>query len=362
MPEPTTLAVVTTIQPPTQSMRALAGALTGHNGRLIVVGDKKGPASYELEGVDFWPLERQLTSGFRLASCLPVGHYGRKNVGYLAAISAGAVFIYETDDDNAPLPGWRIRDQFVKAAKALQRCDSDDGRWVNVYRYFTRENIWPRGLPLDEIGSAPALGLEDSEARWAPVQQGLVNGSPDVDAIWRLTQDRPLEFDGCGSVYLGPGNWCPFNTQSTWWWPAAYPLMYVPSHCSFRMCDIWRGFVAQRCLWELGAGLCFHGPEVVQDRNQHNLMRDFEDEIPGYHFNKGFGTLLKRLSLRPGPDEVTTNMRRCYEALVGDGRFPREELALVDAWLGDLAGRWSAVGSDGVDVRLPRTAPLSYDS
>jgi hypothetical protein len=100
----------------------------------------------------------------------------------------------------------------------------------------------------------------------------------------------------------------------------------------------------------------------VQDRNQHNLMRDFEDEIPGYHFNKGFGTLLKRLSLRPGPDEVTTNMRRCYEALVGDGRFPREELALVDAWLGDLAGRWSAVGSDGVDVRLPRTAPLSYDS
>jgi hypothetical protein len=332
-------AVLTTIQPPTQSVRALVKRLACEKTPLIVIGDKKGPVDYPLEGVDFWPLQRQLKSGFRLASCLPVGHYSRKNVGYLAAISQKAPCIYETDDDNAPLPDWCPREESVQAAKVIERSDAEHGRWVNVYRYFTDENIWPRGLPLDEIGSVPPLGNDDTKVRWAPVQQGLVNGSPDVDAIWRLTKDRPLDFERSASVCLDPGNWCPFNTQSTWWWPAAYPLMYVPSHCPFRMCDIWRSFVAQRCLWELGAGLCFHGPEVVQERNVHNLFRDFEDEIPGYRFNKRFASVLSRLHLCPGPEGVTQNLRRCYGALVADGRFPPEELKLVDAWLHDLVSR-----------------------
>ena len=247
--------VITTIQPPTGSMRALASRLAVQNGRLIVVGDKKGPTSYELDGVDFWPLERQLASEFQLASQLPVGHYGRKNLGYLIAILHGATCIYETDDDNAPLAAWRPREESVKMTRTVGSPHNVDRRWVNVYRYFSNENVWPRGLPLDEIGSAPPLGNDASKIRWAPIQQALVNGSPDVDAIWRLTQDRPLDFEQHASVYLAPGNWCPFNTQSTWFWPAAYPLLYVPCHCPFRMCDIWRSFVAQRCLWELGGSM-----------------------------------------------------------------------------------------------------------
>jgi hypothetical protein len=267
---------------------------------------------------------------------LPLGHYSRKNVGYLAAIAGGASCIYETDDDNAPLPEWRPRAESVPHTKVVAKCKADESRWVNIYRYYSEENIWPRGLPLDEIGPIPPVMTEAPDTRWSPVQQGLVDGSPDVDAIWRLTQDRPFVFQQNGSVYLEPGNWCPFNTQSTWWWPAAFPLLYVPSHCPFRMCDIWRSFVAQRCVWELGAGLCFHGSEVVQERNQHNLMRDFEDEIAGYRLNKRFASILSGLKLRPGRTEVAGNLRVCYEALVADGRFPADELALVDAWLADL--------------------------
>ena len=46
------------------------------------------------------------------------------------------------------------------------------------------------------------------------------------------------------------------------------------------MTDIWRSFVAQRIAWANGWAILFHEPTVWQDRNEHNLMRDFRDESP----------------------------------------------------------------------------------
>lgn len=345
----TLFAVITTIQPPTPAVHGLSRKLRGSSGVLVVAGDKKGPVDYclppdESVPVHFLSLQQQMDSPFSLAAILPTGHYCRKNIGYLHAIAEGAGCIYETDDDNAPLPSWEPRGEFVAGAVTIspdQKPHEGGSSWVNVYRYFSREHIWPRGLPLDAIrDDVPPLDGQSSGAsgapQWSPVQQGLVNGSPDVDAIWRLTLDRPFEFEQAPSVFLPSGYWCPFNTQSTWWWPVAYPLLYVPSYCSFRMCDIWKSFVAQRCLWEMGAGITFHAPEVVQDRNPHDLMRDFTDELPGYHRNRELIAVLDSLVLAKGPDAVASNLRACYDALCRHGFFPEKELALVDAWLADL--------------------------
>src|SRR5690349_12685506 len=107
--------VVTTIQAPTPPMRRLAERLRGVGAPLIVVGDKKGPASFDLPGVRFVPLSEQLDLPFDLARLLPTGHYVRKNLGYLLAIQSGAIAIYETDDDNAPLDRWRPRTIQVQA-------------------------------------------------------------------------------------------------------------------------------------------------------------------------------------------------------------------------------------------------------
>lgn len=350
----TLFAVITTIQPPTQAVHELGRKLRGSSGVLVVAGDKKGPMDYPLPSEDgssvhFLSLQKQIDSAFSLASILPTGHYCRKNIGYLHAIAQGAGCIYETDDDNAPLPSWEPRGEFVAGAVSISP-DPDHNAggssWVNVYRYFSSEHIWPRGLPLDAIRDAvPLLAGRKADGtgapQWSPVQQGLVNGSPDVDAVWRLTLDRPFAFDQSPSVFLPPGYWCPFNTQSTWWWPAAYPLLYVPSYCSFRMCDIWKSFVAQRCLWEMGAGVTFHAPEVVQDRNPHDLMRDFTDELPGYQRNRELIAVLAGLPLDKGPDAVGSNLLACYAALCRQGFFPEKELVLVEAWMADL----KAIGS-----------------
>lgn len=326
-------AVLTTIQEPTPSVMSLVKRLSQNGGKLVVAGDRKGPASFDLEGVEFLSLAAQLESDFDLARKLTTGHYARKNIGYLAAIKQHASCIYETDDDNAPLDNWEPRAETVGAVAVRER------GWVNVYRLFSEARIWPRGFPLaalsDSFLSLPSLA-EETTAVEAPIQQGLVNNSPDVDAIWRLVMDRPFDFEGGPSVLLPRGAWCPFNTQSTWWFPVAYPLLYLPSYCSFRMTDIWRSFIAQRCLWELDLGVVFHAPEVVQQRNEHNLMHDLEDEIPGYLGNKKLVAILEALSLSKGPDVVGANLLRCYEALVEAGIFDAKEPSLLNCWLGDL--------------------------
>jgi hypothetical protein len=86
----------------------------------------------------------------------------------------------------------------------------------------------------------------------------------------------------------------------------------------------------------MGYGIVFHGPDVVQGRNEHDLMRDFRDEIPGYLRNKEMASVLEDLSLQGGLDDPGHNLRRCYEALVAKEFVPREELGLLDAWLNDI--------------------------
>jgi hypothetical protein len=314
-------------------MRQLAKVVQASGGKLVVVGDKKGPTSYALRGVELVTLDQQLQLPFSLARLLPVGHYVRKNLGYLLAISRQAPCLYETDDDNAPTSSWQPRTLEINAIPV------PGPGWRNVYRYFSSEYVWPRGFPLEELTAPrawkPRTGSTPKPAR-SPVQQGLADGNPDVDAAWRLLLTRDIRFKRKPALVLARGAWCPFNSQNTWWWPAAYPLLYLPSFCTFRMTDIWRSFVAQRCLWEMGTGLAFHSPDVVQDRNEHNLLRDFQDEVPGYLNNARICHILDSLKLESGPQSAAGNLRRCYEALVGESIFPERELPLIEAWLADL--------------------------
>jgi hypothetical protein len=332
--------VLTTIQEPTACVRRLAARLQRVGAGLIVVGDRKGPACFDLPGARFWPLLEQRRLPFRLARLLPEGHYTRKNLGYLLALREGAACMYETDDDNRPGPTWKPRRLRVAAQPASPR------PWLNVYRAFTHQHVWPRGFPLEQLQNpettVPATSAEDGDAApvtvTAPIQQGLADLAPDVDAVWRLVFGQEVWFEAGPSLLLPPGTWCPFNSQSTWWWPVAYPLLYLPSFCSFRMTDIWRSFVAQRCLWALGHGLVFHGPEAIQERNPHRLLGDLADETAGYLNNQKIVDCLAGLELASGAAAVADNLRRCYEALIGAGVLPARERPLVDAWIDDVRG------------------------
>ena len=310
-------------------LRSIAHECASRSIPFIVVGDRKSPEKFIIDGCDFYSMERQTSLPFELAKIAPEGHYSRKNLGYLIAMKQGVRQIQETDDDNIPLPAFWDESFDMTKGRSI-----DDGGWVNVYKYFSKQNIWPRGFPLEYVNHESRAMVKNVEYE-APIQQGLADDNPDVDAVYRLVSKLPLVFEKEEPLFLYRNTWCPFNSQNTRWYEKAFPLLYLPSYCSFRMTDIWRSFVAQRISWECGWAILFHNATVRQVRNDHNLLKDFEDEIPGYLNNARICDGLQKLVLHKGEEYIFDNMKVCYEYLINIGVVAEQELKLLKAWIDD---------------------------
>lgn len=324
--------VITTINYPTRAIAEIVQSAPKLDAHVILIGDQKSPSNFSQPGATYLDLAAQRDTGFKYAQLAPATHYARKNVGYLIAIRSGATIIIETDDDNIPQEDfWHPRRSTVKA-KLLKGSD-----WVNTYAYYSDKHIWPRGLPLRFINQEPpAWGdLIDCEV-YCPIQQGLADGNPDVDAIYRFVLPLPITFAKRQPIAL-LGAWCPFNSQNTTFWREAFPLLYLPYYCSFRMTDIWRSLIAQRIAYLNGWGLLFHSATVFQDRNEHELLKDFEEEIAGYLYNERIRDALQRIDLPGGVGSVPNALRLAYRELVSLQVVGKAELSLVEAWLEDLA-------------------------
>jgi len=297
---------------------------------FILIGDTKSPQDLQLPGCDYYSIERQKSFTFKLGDLLPYNHYSRKNLGYLAAMAKGAEVIIETDDDNWPMKEfWKARDKEVNAHYI------QESGWVNVYKYFSETNIWPRGFPLEHLKDK-LPSLENQIQITCPIQQGLADQNPDVDAIYRLILPLPVDFNKSSNIALGVNSICPFNSQNTSWFNEAFMLMYLPSYCSFRMTDIWRSFVAQRVAWTCGWPILFHNSTVWQERNDHRIINDFEDEISGYINNSKIYLALKNLDLNGGIENIPTNMKLCYQKLVELKLINIAELELLNQWITDV--------------------------
>lgn len=328
---PHTALVVTSISGPNPALLMLAEGCRLHNIQMIVIGDTRSPPDFHIPGVDFYDLAAQRASGLAYSAICPERHYARKNIGYLLACRAGAELIIETDDDNLPKPEfWEARERFQILESA------GETGWLNIYRHFSDTNIWPRGFPLAAIRRPPSH-LAPPANHDCPIQQGLADGNPDVDAVYRLTLPLPVNFAKRAPLALKEGAWCPFNSQNTTWFRDAFPLMYLPATCSFRMTDIWRSFVAQRLAWESGWSVMFHHATVSQDRNGHDLMQDFAEEIPGYLHNPAIAEALDSMVLDKGTSDINKNLRACYGLLLQMGLVAELELQLLDAWLEDIS-------------------------
>lgn len=328
-----TAVVITSVAAPNKAMNEIANGCIANGMQFIVIGDVPSPEDFHIEGCVFYSLAMQTKSEFQFAKLCPTRHYARKNIGYLVAMSQKSDIIVETDDDNIPMKAfWNDRQLKHKA-----RIVTNAG-WVNMYSYFTKNLIWPRGFDLKSINKE-VLAFESLPVREleCPIQQGLADDNPDVDAIYRLIMPLPVTFNGDRRVMLGEGSWCPFNSQNTTWWPRAYPLMYLPAYCSFRMTDIWRSFIAQRIAAANGWGILFHEATVRQERNEHDLMKDFRDEVPGYLNNEAIVAALESLPIRQGLANIPDNMRMCYAKMVEMKLTSQDELKLLDAWLSDVA-------------------------
>lgn len=319
--------VITSIYPPSDAVISFS-KIKDYN--VIVVGDKKTPKNWVCNGVNYYSVEMQQGLGFKLEKILPYNHYCRKMVGYLKAIQDGADIIVDTDDDNIPNEDWVFPEFFGEFNTISENCG-----FVNIYQAFTKKKIWPRGLPLDLITKIFDFNsIAKKQSVNIGIWQGLADEDPDVDAIYRLTDNTPCYFDKNEPIVLGNGTLCPFNTQNTAIRKELFSLLYLPITVTFRFTDILRGFIAQPIMWKYGFRLGFIEANVVQKRNIHDFMKDFESEIPMYLSARNVVDIVKN-SLR---DKVSIheNLFLAYDSLVKENIVKEDELRGLEAWLNDI--------------------------
>ena len=319
--------VITSIFEPTEAVTAFA-KLQDHS--LIVVGDKKSPAGWQCDNVDYLSVDKQNELDFNIRPLLPYNHYCRKMLGYLHAMKQGADIIIDTDDDNIPKANW-VFPPLTGRFDAIK----EDAGFVNIYELYTDQHIWPRGLPLNHIRKHGQVAQHLTTADCnVGIWQGLADEDPDVDAIYRLTSDEPCYFKERGPVVLKKNSLVPFNTQNTLVRKELFPLLYLPTFVTFRFTDILKGLVAQPIMWLYGYELGFTDATVVQKRNPHDYFKDFVSEIPMYE------NIERVIDITTGAisagKSIGVNLYNTYEALLQKGIVIPDELKVLEAWLKDM--------------------------
>ncbi len=318
--------IITSIFEPTEAVVKFAAK---KEYKLIVVGDKKTPKEWHSPNVEFISIEQQDNSEFELSKSMPYNHYCRKMFGYLHAIKHGAEIIIDTDDDNIPNSNWGFPDFNNK----FSFIPEDSGQ-INIYELYTNQKIWPRGFPLrliaEETIQKNKVTQKDSNVG---VWQGLADEDPDVDAIYRLTSNEICNFNYYPPIVLGANTICPFNSQNTAFRKELFPLLYLPTFVTFRFTDILRGLVAQPIMWLHGFQLGFTNATVVQKRNIHDFMKDFESEIPMYLHSEKVVELVSAAILKN--QSIENNLFNAYMALYKQEIVVSKEIETLEAWLKD---------------------------
>lgn len=319
----------------------------------VVVGDKKGPpaGSYsEIGGnVVFIDVYSQHKLGYKLDSVLLFNHFGRKNIGYLYAIQAGAKIIYDTDDDNY----LKLTD--ISTLESLLdhevfKFNNDEKlswHYSNVYKHFVNKTtrVWPRGFPLEFIDNTyETENLSDFEVlnsidmSSVGVIQYLANHDPDIDAIYRMTKENK-HFDftvNKRSIILDRGIYTPFNAQATLFTYDMFWALYLPVTVTGRVSDIWRSYIAQRVMWDIDRYLIFSSPIVKQCRNAHNYLKDFQDELDLYTKTDLLIGILDSIDFTTTKKSIPSYLVKVYKTLVKNGILENRDFVALTSYVKDL--------------------------
>jgi len=328
-----TSLVLTTINKVSKNILNIEKGCKKKNWELQIVGDKKTPKTFKLTYGKFYSLSDQNNLGLNYAKKSLINSYARKNIAYLMSIKNGSNIIIETDDDNYPLKNF-FQDRVLLQKFSLVK----NKGWINIYDIFRNDKslIWPRGLPLTEIVKKKIFKFKIKKNK-CYVQQGLCNLNPDVDAIYRLINNKiNIKFKEDLKIGISNSSITAFNSQNTTWFRKAFPLLYLPSTCTMRATDIWRGIIAQVILYNDKKHILFHSSNVYQKRNPHILMKDFKDEIPVYLDVDSIYRSLKKIKLKKGHNNYLSNLIKCYQKLCKEGFFAKKEMTLLNAWKKDI--------------------------
>ena len=381
-------AVVTTIFEPSEAVRRQVRL---ERWCLVVVADKMSVREYNTgwlpgqgnDAVVYLTPEKQEAMKIPFVDALPWNHFGRKNVGFLYAILHGAEIIWDFDDDNllkfwlrgAAPPGAPSLDSSIPGEHncvngSMEALLPKEHNWptYNPYPKLGAPSLpsWPRGLPLDDIKKAKsfntALTSVSVDCSDIAVLQSLAEYQPDVDAIFRFTQPIPFWFNRSREhrpLIIPTGVFTPYNAQATLHFSSGFFGLFLPVTVNSRVSDIWRSYFAQRLFWDIGAKIGFASrPLVVQDRNGHNYIKDFEGENDLYMKSKQLIIFLGQWRGRGAT--IVERIEELWIALYKREYIEKNDVTLVQLWLQfliDIGYKFPAVKEEQSGMSVPSFPP-----
>lgn len=272
------IIVTTTINPPTEAMVRFANK---PEWLLYVVGDLKTPdevwkdfAETHTNVIYFSPDEQQELYP-KLSEIIGWNCIQRRSIGYLLALKNGADVVASVDDDNIPYDDWG-EDLHICRPTLVDVWEPQNGFVFDPLAVTNHSELWHRGFPWELVANGRVMTYKGKKWVTPQVQADLWDGSPDIDALCRMTHGNPIvKFDPI-KPFMADG-YKPFNSQNTFFCREALKHYFLyPGVC--RMDDIWGAYR----LCETKMDIIYSQASVYQERNIQSPVKNLKDEILGY--------------------------------------------------------------------------------
>jgi hypothetical protein len=150
-----------------------------------------------------------------------------------------------------------------------------------------------------------------------------------------MTQPLPFNFPDAKPPCLVPTDkLSPYNAQATLHFQNALWSLLLPITVHGRVADIWRSYITMRLCKEFGIRVIFTPPMVVQVRNSHDYLADFDSEDDLY---KRSSMLIRQLfEWTPTTKTLPGMMEELWIYLFDRGYIMFQDIGLLQNWLDAL--------------------------
>ena len=304
---------------------------------IFVAGDEKTPYLLHLKDeIDFYYYypdgddHRWACSKLIGKNCIQ-----RRNIAFLHALKWGADIIVSIDDDNIPLDCLYFNEfkevltQRFNGLVAKERINwFDPGKLL--LPHVTQRGIPHDSEPYTEIGFGTNLKVG--------VAQGLCLGDPDINAYERVS-NMPNVTGVCeiarAGIVVDPYTKTAFNTQSTAFVRELVPALLLAPQFK-RHDDIYAALICRRVMYFTGHHVHYGRPFVYQQRNDHDLIKDLENEVWGLSHIDEFAEWLDGIHF-PKETSVLDMVQFIYSEIQSLEWMPPGVRELGRAWVADCA-------------------------
>lgn len=306
---------------------------------FFVVGDEQTPHDdvravvRTIGNAEYYSVEDQRALGHECCDLLNWRHPGRRSIGFLEAVKAGADIVVTADDDNMALDADYFQEFERLVGSVHNGIEATSPKlWVDA-AWFLQPSVHHRGFPHQLWHPFEPPVLQTVVGARIGVAAGLWLGDPDIDAVTRIvTQPTAMTASPVADAgfTVDPACYSPFNSQNTAFIRDLLPVMLMLTPYG-RFDDIWCSYLAERVMRNHGWAVRYGTPYVWQQRSEHSLMRDLGVELEGMEATLRFTKVLEDADL-PGKS-VLDDTARLYE-IFADTEFKRV-CELGRAWIRD---------------------------